>query len=202
MGTGSWDGQTFALWAVGSWVPLHYGVNPVATAPPMPTAVSEPVASSFTYTSIHQRLPLRYAEGYQRPSAGVHSTYIPSSAMPAPGFASLSGLRGPESCRGRTKGSRRSSNRPLPRSEIEEALRSATGELVADMTQKIRNKLEPLIPPDGSPMTIRASPHQVQANHLVAGLTHTLGVCEKSTYADPCSRTTESLRAKNCPAAL
>ena len=61
------------------------------------------------------------------------------------------------------------------RSMIKEALCSATGELVANMTEEIRNKLKPLIPPEGSPMTIRASPHRVQANHLVAGLTHTLG---------------------------
>ena len=60
-------------------------------------------------------------------------------------------------------------------SEIEEALRKATGELVADMTQEISNNLKPVIPPEGSPITIGASPHRVQANHLVAGLTHTLG---------------------------
>ena len=63
----------------------------------------------------------------------------------------------------------------LTRSEIKEALRSATGELVANMTQEIRNNLKPLMPPQGSLMTIGAFPHQVQANHLVAGLTHTLG---------------------------
>ena len=95
--------------------------------------------------------------------------------MPAPGFASLSGLQGPESCGGRRRGSGRSSNRSLTRSEIKEALRSATGELVADMMQEITNKVQPLIPPEGSPMAIGASHHRVQANHLVAGLTHTLG---------------------------
>ena len=94
--------------------------------------------------------------------------------MPAPGFASLSGLRGPESCGGRCRGSGRPSNRSVTRSEIKEALRSATGDLVADMTQEIQNNLKPLMPPEGSPMTIRASPHGVQANHLFAGLTHTL----------------------------
>ena len=61
------------------------------------------------------------------------------------------------------------------RLEIKEALCSATGELVADKMQEIRNKLQPLIPPKGSPMTIGTSPQRVQANHLVPGLTHTLG---------------------------
>ena len=41
--------------------------------------------------------------------------------------------------------------------------------------QEIRNNLKPLMPPEGSPKTIGASPHRVQANHLVAGLTDTLG---------------------------
>ena len=35
--------------------------------------------------------------------------------------------------------------------------------------------MEPLIPPQGSPTTLGASPHRLQANHLVAGLSHTLG---------------------------
>ena len=159
-----------------------YGVTPAATAPPMTTAVCEPVASSSTYTGIHEPAALRYAEGYYRPPAGVAPTYIPGHAtlkpgytMPAPGFASLTGLRGPESCGGRSRGTGRSSNRSVACSEIKEALRSATGELVADMTQEIQNNLKPLMPAEGSPMTIRASPHRTQANHLVAGLTHTLG---------------------------
>ena len=61
------------------------------------------------------------------------------------------------------------------RSEIKEALRGATGQLFADMTQEIRDKLKLLIPPDGSPVTVGASPHRIQANDVVAGLTHTLG---------------------------
>ena len=61
------------------------------------------------------------------------------------------------------------------RSEIKQALSSATGALVHDMTQEIRNNLKPLIPPEGSPMAIGASPQRVQATHLVAGLAHTLG---------------------------
>ena len=39
-----------------------------------------------------------------------------------PGFTSLSGLRGPESLGERSRGSGRSSNRSLTRSEIKEAL--------------------------------------------------------------------------------
>ena len=109
--------------------------------------------------------------------------------MPEPGFISLSGLRRPESCGGRGRGSGRSFIRCLTRSEIKEALRGATGELVADITQEIKpekpnpnpnpnpnwDKLEPLIPPDGSPVTIGGSPQRVQANHQVDSLTHALG---------------------------
>ena len=158
-----------------------YGVDPVAFAPRMALGVSGPVAPSSTYTGIHVPMPHRYAEDYHRPRTGVAPTFIPgyavpepSYAMPAPGSTSLSGLRGPESCGGRSRGSRRSSNRSSPRSEIKEALCGATGELVADLTQEIRDKLKPLIPPNGSPLTIGASPHRVQANHLMTGLTHTL----------------------------
>ena len=60
-------------------------------------------------------------------------------------------------------------------SEIKEALRGATSELVGDLTQEIRAKLEFLIPPQASPTIVGVSPHRVQANHLVAGLTNTLG---------------------------
>ena len=49
--------------------------------------------------------------------------------MDVPGYAALSGLRrGPESFRSRSRGSGRSSNRSLTRSEINEALRGATSE--------------------------------------------------------------------------
>ena len=159
-----------------------YDLNPVVTVPPMVTSVSEPVVSSTTYTGIYEPVPLQYAEGYHRPLAGVGPTYVPGYAapepgygMPAPGIPPLSGCRGPESCGGHSRGSGRSSNRSLKRWKIEEALRSVTGELVTKMTQEISHNLKPLIPPEGSHMTIRASPHRVQANHLVVGLTHTLG---------------------------
>ena len=55
-------------------------------------------------------------------------------------------------------------------------LRGATSKIVGDLTQEIREKLEPLmIPPQGSPTMVGMSPHRVQGNHLVAGLTNTLG---------------------------
>ena len=47
---------------------------------------------------------------------------------------------------------------------------------MGDLTQEIREKLEPLmIPPQPSPISVGMSPHRVQANHLTAGLTNTLG---------------------------
>ena len=126
-------------------MPYHtYGVIPATTVPPMATAVSEPVASSSTYTSAPEPMPRRYEDGYHRPAAGVYTSGVPGYAepepgytMPAPGFTSLSGLRGPESLGGRSRGSGRSSNRSLTRSEIKEALRGATSELVVDLTQEI-----------------------------------------------------------------
>ena len=108
-----------------------YGVTPDATVPPMATAVSEPVASSSTYTGAPEPMPRRYEDGYHRPAAGVYMTGIPGYAvpgrgytMPAPDFTSLSGLRGPESLGGRSRGSGRSSNRSLTRSEIRGCTRS------------------------------------------------------------------------------
>ena len=38
------------------------------------------------------------------------------------------------------------------------------------LTQEIRAKFEPLIPPQGSPTAMGASPHRLQANDLVGGL--------------------------------
>ena len=101
------------------------GVDPVATAPPMAIAVSEPVASSSTYTGIDEPMPRRYAEYYQRPPTGVGPTFPPAYAepktgyaMPARGFTSLRGLWGLESCGARSRGSGRSSNKSLTQSEI------------------------------------------------------------------------------------
>ena len=81
-----------------------YGVTPAATVPPMATAVSKPVASSSTYTSVPESMPRRYDDDYHRAAAAVYMTGKPGCAapepgytMPAPGFTSLSGLRGPES---------------------------------------------------------------------------------------------------------
>ena len=139
-----------------------YGVNPPTTAFPEATTTSEAVASSSA--------PRWYAADYHNPLPAM------GAYVDVPGSATLSGLRrGPESCGSRGRGSGGSSNRSLTRSEIKEALRGATSELVGDPTQEIRAKLEPLIPPQASPTTVEVSPHRVQANHLVAGLTSTLG---------------------------
>ena len=159
-----------------------YGVTPAPTVPPMATAVSDQVASSSTDTSVPEPMPRRYEDGYHRPPAAVYMTEIPGYATPEPGytmpvpvFTSLSSLRGPECCGGRSRGSERSSNKSSTLSEIREALRGATSEIVGDLTQDIRAQLEPLIPPRASPTTVGVSPHRLQANHLVAGLTNTLG---------------------------
>ena len=139
-----------------------YGVDPSTTALPEATTASESVASSSA---------LRwYAANYHRPLPAT------GAYVDVPGYTTLSGLRrGPESCGSRSRGSGRSSNRSLTRSEIKEALRGSTSEFVGDLTQEIRAKLEPLIPPQASPTIVGVSPHRVQANHLVAGLTNTLG---------------------------
>ena len=138
-----------------------YGVdpsNPVSEA----TTASEPVAFSSA--------PRWYAAHYHHPLPAT------GAYVDVPWYAPLNGLRrGPESCGSRSRGSGRSSNRSLTRSEIKEALRGATSELVGDLTQEIRAKLQPLIPPQASPTIVGVSPRRVQANHLVAGLTNTLG---------------------------
>ena len=104
-----------------------------------------------------------------------YAAYQPGYPMPAPEYAILSALRrGPESCGSKSRGSRGSSNRSLTRSELREALRGATADLAGDITQENRDKLDPLIPPQGSPTTLAASPDRLQANQLVAALRHTL----------------------------
>ena len=149
-----------------------YGVNPPTTAFPEATTTSEPVASSSA--------PRWYAADYHHPLPAT------GAYVDVPGYATLSGLRrGPESCGSRSRGWGRSFNRSLTRSEIEEALRGATSELVVDLTQDIRAKLEPLIPPQASPTTVGMSPHRVQANHLVAGLTNTLGSLKSRPMLTP-----------------
>ena len=139
-----------------------YGVDPSTTAFPEATTASEPVASSSA--------PRWYAADYHHP--------LPTTGayVDVPGDATPGGLRrGHESCGSRSRGSGRSSNRSLTRSEINEVLRGATSEYVQDLTEEIRAKLEPLSPPQVSPTVVGVSPHRVQANHLVAGLTNTLG---------------------------
>ena len=144
-----------------------YGMGPPTTALPEATTASEPVASSSA--------PRWYAAEYPHPLPAT-GTYVDVPGY-APGYATLSGLRrGPESLGGRSRGSGRSSNRSLTRSKINEVLRGATSKIVGDLSQEIREKLEPLmIPPQASPTTVGMSPHRVQANHLAAGLTNTLG---------------------------
>ena len=139
-----------------------YGVDPSTTAFPGATTTREPVASSSA--------PRWYAADYHHPLPAT------GAYVDVPGYATLSGLkRGPECCGSRSRGSGRSSNRSLTRSEINEALQGATSKIVGDLPQQIRAKLEPLIPPQASPTIVGVSPHRVQANHLVAGLTNTLG---------------------------
>ena len=169
-----------------------YGVTPAATALPTETAVSKPVAFSSIYSGIRESMPRRYNAEDHRPATGVYMTGIPGYAaletgytMPAPGFTCLSCLRGPESCGGRSRGSGRSSNQSLTPFEIREALPGATADIVGDLTQAIRAKLGPLIPSQGSPTTMGASPHHLEANHLVAGLTHTLGGVRSRPMPNP-----------------
>ena len=173
----------------------------------MVTAVSEPVASSSTYTGVPEPMPRRYEDGYHRPAAAVYMTGIPGYAapepgytMPAPGFTSLSGLRGTESCGGRSRGSDRSSNKSLTRLQIREALRGATSEIVGDLTQEIRAILEPLIPPQASPTTVGVSSSTSQL--FVGGTDEHPGKFEEPTYADPCCDTKVPFRTKNGPAPL
>ena len=139
-----------------------YGLGPPTTAFPEATTASGPVTSSCA--------PRWYAADYHHPLPAT-GTYVD-----VPGYATLSGLRrGPESLGGRSRGSGRSSNRSLTRSEINEVLGGATSKIVGDLTQEIREKLEPLmIPPQASPTTVGVSLHRVQAIHLVAGLINTL----------------------------
>ena len=125
-----------------------YGVNPPTTAFPEATTTSEPVDSSSA--------PRWYAADYHHPLPAT------GAYVDVPGYATLSGLRrGPESCGSRSRGSGRSSNRILTRSEIKEALRGATSELVVDLTQEFLAKLEPLIPLQVSPTKVGMSPHRV-----------------------------------------
>ena len=139
-----------------------YGVNPPTTPFPEATTTSELVTSSSA--------PRWYAADYHHPLPAT------GAYVDVPGYATLSGLgRGPESCGSRSRGSGRSSNRSLTRPEINEVLQGATFKIVGDLTQEIRDKLGPLIPPEASPTTVGMSPHRVQAYHLVTGLTNTLG---------------------------
>ena len=123
-----------------------FGVNPPTTAFLEATTTSEPVTSSS--------VPRWYAADNHHPLPAT------GAYVDVPEYATLSELRrGPESCRSRSRVLGRSSNRSLTRSEIKEALRGATSELVGDLTQEIWAKLEPLIPPPASPTMVGISPH-------------------------------------------
>ena len=125
-----------------------YGLNPPTTAFPEATTTSEPVTSSYA--------PRWYAADYHHPLPAT------GAYVDVPGYATLSGLRrGPESCGGRSRGSGRSSNSSLTRSEINEVLRGATSKIVGDLTQEIWEELKPLIPPQASPTTVGMSPRRV-----------------------------------------
>ena len=164
-----------------------YGVNPPTTAFPEATTTSQPVTSSSA--------PRWYAADYHHPLPAT------GAYVDVPGYATLSGLNGgPKSLGGRSRGSGRSSNRFLTRSEIKEVLRGATSKIVGDLTPQIREKLEPLmIPPQASPTTVGVSPHRVQVNHLVAGLTNTLGSLRSRPMPTPAEK---PFRTENGPAAL
>ena len=111
-----------------------YGVDPSTTTFPEATTASEPVATSSA--------PRWYAADYHHPLRAT------GAYVDVPGCATLSVLRrGFESRGSRSRGSGRSSDRSLTRSEINKAVRGATSKLVGDLTQQIRAKLEPLIPP-------------------------------------------------------
>ena len=136
-----------------------YGVDLPLNARSKATTASEPMASGSA--------PLWYAAEPHHHHHHYHEF---------PGYTILSRLRrGPSSSGSKSRGSRGSSNRSLTRSQLREALREATADLVGDITQEIRAEVEPLIPPQGSPTTLEVSSHRLQANSLVAGLSHTVG---------------------------
>ena len=109
-----------------------YSVDPSTTAFPEATTASEPVASSSApgwYAADHHH-PLPATGAYVADVSG-NAAYEPGYPMPAPGYATLSGLRrGPESCGGKSRASTGSSNRSLTRSELREPLCGATKDLV------------------------------------------------------------------------
>ena len=167
-----------------------YGVNPPTTAFPEATTASEPVTSSSA--------PRWYAADYNHPLPAT------GAYVDVPGYATFSGLRrGPESLGGRSRGLGRSSNRSLTRSEINEVLRGATSKIVGDLSQEIRDKLEPLmIPPQASRTTVGVSPHRVQAKAPGGRADKHPGEPGEPTDADPCSDTERPFRTGNGPVAL
>ena len=109
-------------------------------------------------------MPVGFASGLLHYYAGVWTRIYLLGQSACPG-----------SCGEKSREFGRSFERSLTGSEIRKVLCRVTQDMTEDHTKEIRAKWDLLIPPQGSPMTIRASSHRIQANHLVAGLTHTLG---------------------------
>ena len=66
-----------------------YGVDSFAAAPPMATALSEPVAYSSTYTGVRESMPRRYAADYHRLPTGVDMSGMLGYAAPETGYTVL-----------------------------------------------------------------------------------------------------------------
>ena len=106
------------------------------------------------------------------------------------------------SCGSRSRGSGRSSNRSLTRSEIDEAFRGATSKVVGDLTQEIRAKLEPL----DSSLSVTYRPGSFTppstSQPSGGGVDKHPGEPDEPTDADPCSDTEKPFHTKNGPASL
>ena len=171
-----------------------YGMGPPTTALHEATTASEPVATSSA--------PRWYAAEYPHPLPAT-GTYVDVPGY-APGYATLSGLRrGPESLGGRSRGSGRSSNRSLTRSEINEVLRGATSKIVGNLTQEIREKTG--APDDPAPsVTYYARNVTPPSTGQPPGgrVDKHPGEPEEQTDGDACSYSEKSFRAENGPAPL
>ena len=95
---------------IGMPYPTH-GVEPLGTEPPMAPSVSEPVGSGSSYVDFHGPTPCPEPGAYHRAPVGLCPLPMPGYTMSEPGVTSLSALQDPESCGGRSRGSRRFWNR-------------------------------------------------------------------------------------------
>ena len=171
-----------------------YGMGPPTTALHEATTASEPVATSSA--------PRWYAAENPHPLPAT-GTYVDVPGY-EPGYATLSGSRrGPESLGGRSRGSGRSSNRSLTRSEINEVLRGATSKNCGrphsrdpretgapdDPAPSVTYHIGNVTPPcTGQPPGGRVDKHP--------------GEPEEPTDADSSTYSEKSFRPKNGPAAL